>query len=106
MPLPRRSPQDQVTATFLRGLTIGALVGAVIAGSSMLTRRRATRTAVAVPARDGTPTVDTADGRGSDAVVGPGADAAGNGALDTTERGGATGGADPERDGGSSTRTR
>jgi hypothetical protein len=40
MPFPRRSPDDQVTATFLRGLTIGALVGAVIAGSSMLSRRR------------------------------------------------------------------
>lgn len=40
MPIPRRSPDDQVTATFLRGLTIGALVGAVIAGSSMLSRRR------------------------------------------------------------------
>jgi hypothetical protein len=40
MPLPHRTPDDQITATFLRGLTIGALVGAVIAGSSMLSRRR------------------------------------------------------------------
>jgi hypothetical protein len=45
MPLPRRSAEDQVTATFLRGLTIGALVGAVLAGSSLLSRRRARRAA-------------------------------------------------------------
>jgi hypothetical protein len=49
MPLPRRSSDDQVTATFLRGLTIGALVGAVLAGSSMLGRRRARAEALAVP---------------------------------------------------------
>ena len=54
MPLPRRSADDQVTATFLRGLTIGALVGAVVAGSSMLSRRRA-RSAASGPAR---PVVD------------------------------------------------
>jgi hypothetical protein len=32
--------EARTTATFLRGLTIGALVGAVLAGSSMWSRRR------------------------------------------------------------------
>jgi hypothetical protein len=31
---------DQTAAKFLRGLTIGAIIGAVIAGSSFWTRRR------------------------------------------------------------------
>jgi hypothetical protein len=31
---------DQTAAKFLRGLTLGAIIGAVIAGSSFWTRRR------------------------------------------------------------------
>jgi hypothetical protein len=31
---------EQTTAKFLRGLTLGAIIGAVIAGSSFWTRRR------------------------------------------------------------------
>lgn len=34
------SHEDHGTASFLRGLTIGALIGAIIAGSSIWTRRR------------------------------------------------------------------
>jgi hypothetical protein len=34
---------EQTTAKFLRGLTIGALIGAVIAGSSIWGRRAAAR---------------------------------------------------------------
>jgi hypothetical protein len=39
---PRRV-SDQTTATFVRGLTVGALLGAVIAGSSIWSRRAAAR---------------------------------------------------------------
>jgi hypothetical protein len=39
---PRRI-SDQTTATFIRGLTVGALLGAVIAGSSIWSRRAAAR---------------------------------------------------------------
>jgi hypothetical protein len=31
---------DRSTASFLRGLTLGALIGAIIAGSSLWSRRR------------------------------------------------------------------
>ncbi len=31
---------DRSTATFLRGLTIGAIIGAILAGSSLWSRRR------------------------------------------------------------------
>jgi hypothetical protein len=31
---------DRTTATFLRGLTIGAIIGAILAGSSLWSRRR------------------------------------------------------------------
>ncbi len=34
---------DRSTATFLRGLTIGAIVGAILAGSSFWSRRRRRR---------------------------------------------------------------
>jgi hypothetical protein len=39
---PGRSPADDARGlgTFLRGLTIGALIGAVIAGSTIWSRRR------------------------------------------------------------------
>ncbi len=40
---------EQTTATFVRGLTIGALLGAVIAGSSIWSRRVAARRRWAVP---------------------------------------------------------
>ena len=36
-------PEDRSVASFLRGLTLGALVGAIIAGSSLWTRRRRRR---------------------------------------------------------------
>jgi hypothetical protein len=42
--LPDLAPPDDVSptvSTFLRGLAIGALVGAAIAGSALLQRRRA-----------------------------------------------------------------
>ena len=42
--LPALAPPDDVSptvSTFLRGLAIGALVGAAIAGSALLQRRRA-----------------------------------------------------------------
>jgi hypothetical protein len=42
--LPELAPPDDVSptvSTFLRGLAIGALVGAAIAGSALLQRRRA-----------------------------------------------------------------
>jgi hypothetical protein len=35
-----RRTDDQVTAKFLRGLTIGAFIGAIIAGSRLWTRFR------------------------------------------------------------------
>jgi gas vesicle protein len=31
---------DRSTASFLRGLTIGAIIGAILAGSSLWSRRR------------------------------------------------------------------
>jgi hypothetical protein len=38
-------PHDSsITGSFLRGLTAGALIGAAIAGSALLERRRAART--------------------------------------------------------------
>jgi hypothetical protein len=36
-------PEDRSVASFVRGLTIGALIGAISAGSSMWTRRRRRR---------------------------------------------------------------
>lgn len=33
-------PDDRTTAKFIRGLTIGALIGAIIAGSRLWTRLR------------------------------------------------------------------
>jgi hypothetical protein len=36
-------PGDRTAATFLRGLTLGALIGAIIAGSSLWSRRRRRR---------------------------------------------------------------
>jgi hypothetical protein len=44
---------EQRTAKFLRGLTLGAIIGAVVAGSSFWTRRRRSAAAspVAVPAK-------------------------------------------------------
>jgi hypothetical protein len=36
----RDTSDERAKATFLRGLTIGALLGAVLAGSSFLTRRQ------------------------------------------------------------------
>jgi hypothetical protein len=37
-------PDDRSTATFLRGLTLGALLGAIIAGSSIWSRWLRSRT--------------------------------------------------------------
>jgi LPXTG-motif cell wall-anchored protein len=34
---------DRSTASFLRGLTIGAIIGAILAGSSLWSRRRRRR---------------------------------------------------------------
>jgi hypothetical protein len=39
----RDEPGDHTTASFLRGLTLGALIGAIIAGSSLWSRRRRRR---------------------------------------------------------------
>jgi hypothetical protein len=36
-------PDERARASFLRGLTLGALIGAIIAGSSLWTRRRRRR---------------------------------------------------------------
>jgi hypothetical protein len=36
-------PGDRTMASFLRGLTLGALIGAIIAGSSLWSRRRRRR---------------------------------------------------------------
>jgi hypothetical protein len=36
---------DRSTASFLRGLTIGAIIGAIVAGSSLWSRRRRRRRA-------------------------------------------------------------
>lgn len=56
---------EQTTAKFLRGLTLGAIIGAVIAGSSFWTRRRRSATPPDAPAAKtadatprGTPNVD------------------------------------------------
>jgi LPXTG-motif cell wall-anchored protein len=37
------SHDDRSTASFLRGLTIGAIIGAILAGSSVWSRRRRRR---------------------------------------------------------------
>jgi hypothetical protein len=50
---PRRV-SDQTTATFIRGLTVGALLGAIIAGSSIWSRRAAARKRQVPPPGDGT----------------------------------------------------
>ena len=70
--LPRRSADDQVTATFLRGLTVGALVGAVVAGSSLLGRRRAATRATDVAE----PQPDVAEPRPDDPTTHPTSDPA------------------------------
>jgi len=36
-------PEDRTVSSFLRGLTIGALIGAIIAGSTIWSRRRRSR---------------------------------------------------------------
>jgi len=70
--LPRRSADDQVTATFLRGLTVGALVGAVVAGSSLLGRRRAaTRSTDVAEPNPGAPATDPTPDPASDPAVTP-----------------------------------
>jgi hypothetical protein len=38
-----RSPEDRTTASFMRGMTLGAIVGAIIAGSSLWARWRGGR---------------------------------------------------------------
>jgi hypothetical protein len=56
--VPDLTPPDDVSptvSTFLRGLAIGALVGAAIAGSALLQRRRARDEAEAASASDGAP---------------------------------------------------
>ncbi|MFL5757588.1 MAG: hypothetical protein ACJ77N_15010 [Chloroflexota bacterium] len=42
---PRRGNDDGSAASFVRGLTIGALLGAAVAGSSLWSRRRRARKA-------------------------------------------------------------
>jgi len=43
---------EQTTAKFLRGLTLGAIIGAIVAGSSFWTRRRRSATrSDALPAK-------------------------------------------------------
>ena len=37
------TPETQAISSFLRGLTAGALIGAAIAGSALIQRRRAVR---------------------------------------------------------------
>jgi hypothetical protein len=37
------SVDDRSTTSFLRGLTIGAIIGAIVAGSSLWSRRRRRR---------------------------------------------------------------
>ena len=62
--LPALAPPDDVSptvSTFLRGLAIGALVGAAIAGSALLQRRRARGDAETSPASDEWP-APAADG--------------------------------------------
>ncbi len=39
------SADDRSSASFLRGLTIGAIIGAILAGSSLWSRRRRRRNA-------------------------------------------------------------
>lgn len=43
------SDSDADRRSFVRGLTIGAIIGAIIAGSSLLTRRQGRRRAEAKP---------------------------------------------------------
>jgi hypothetical protein len=51
---------EQPTAKFLRGLTLGAIIGAVIAGSSFWTRRRrAANRPDTPPAEPGAKTLDS-----------------------------------------------
>ncbi|MFL5683763.1 MAG: hypothetical protein ACJ77O_11540 [Chloroflexota bacterium] len=38
-----RPPEDRTTASFMRGMTLGAIIGAIIAGSSLWARWRAGR---------------------------------------------------------------
>ena len=45
------APGDRSTASFLRGLTLGGLIGAIIAGSSLWSRRRRRREKQAAAAR-------------------------------------------------------
>jgi hypothetical protein len=106
MPLPRRSTDDQVTATFLRGLTIGALVGAVIAGSSILTRRRGRRDAEPGVAKLSAHRPRVADGPGTEAQDTTQPDAASIGRLGAAERGAATEPTGSRSDGASSSQTR
>lgn len=55
---------EQTTAKFLRGLTLGAIIGAVVAGSSLWTRRRRSATrSDALPAK--TPDAVSRDTRGA-----------------------------------------
>ena len=49
----RHDPADQRATTFARGLALGALVGAAIAGSTIWQRRHARQMAIAPPASVG-----------------------------------------------------
>jgi hypothetical protein len=44
-----RGTEGRSTGSFVRGMTIGALLGAVVAGSSLWSRRRMARRAAALP---------------------------------------------------------
>ena len=53
--------RDQRTSTFARGVALGVLVGAAIAGSTIWQRRHAGDPVTpAIPANDSSPTMDTA----------------------------------------------
>lgn len=41
--------RDATTAKFLRGLTIGAIIGAIVAGSAFLTRQGGRQASAATP---------------------------------------------------------